>query len=88
MIPAQAQIEKFNTALRVMSLFGGRLSSLALCAAINYAYIETAVEDEIIGLSDSLQKNPDVLRLMELLAKAGSMIAVEPVSINAKKKEA
>lgn len=86
MIPGQAQTQKFNTALRVMSLFGSRLSSLALCAAINYAYIETAVEDEIISLADSIQKNPDVLRLMELLAKAGSMIAVQPASIN--KKEA
>ncbi|MDP3948585.1 MAG: hypothetical protein Q8Q17_01395 [bacterium] len=77
--------EKFNTALRTISQFGGRLSSLALCASIDYIYIETAVEDEIISLTDSLQKNPELLRLVELLAKAGAMKTVQPVSINAKK---
>lgn len=77
---------KFYTALRMMSLFGGRLSSLALCASINYAYGETAAEGEIIELIESLSKNPDVLRLVELLARAGAMKTLQPVSIN--KKEA
>ncbi len=84
MIPGQAQTQKFNTALRLMSLFGSRLSSLALCAIINYKHIETATEDEIIKLVESLGKNRDVLRLIELLAKAGAMKAVQPVSINQK----
>ena len=84
MTPGQAQTEKFNTALRIVSLFGGRLSSLTLCASINYAHIELAVEDELIELTESLGKNPDVVRLVELLAKAGAIKAVQPVSINPK----
>ena len=85
MVPGQEQIEKFNTALRIISQFGGRLSSLALCASINYARIEPAVEDEIIEFVESLGKNPDVLRLIELLAKAGAIKSVQPVSINSAK---
>ncbi len=86
MTPGQGQIDKFNTAMRVISLFGGRLSSLALCAVINYPRVELAVENELIELVESLGKNPDILRLIELLARAGAIKNVQPVSIN--KKEA
>ena len=82
------QASKFYTALRALSQLGGRFSLLALCANNNYVYIETATEDEIVELIDSLQKNPQLLRLVELLARAGAMQVVQPIPINAKPKEA